>query len=192
MMAGPIPSNDPTTRRDAFFARIVHQHARLLYRVAFSVLRNPADAEDAVADALLKLLRTSSWQTVTNERAFLARTVWRTALDRFGARQPATAADLELLQLEDGHPTPEHSAAAAEQRALLHTLIDRLPTELREPLLLSAVEELNSREIGEAMHLPEGTVRTRLMRARAVLREQFQTRDRSTRDREVAARGSAR
>lgn len=191
-MAGPHNSNDISESRDAFFTRIVHQHARFLYRVAHSVLRNPADAEDAVGDALLKLLRSGAWETITNERAFLARTVWRIALDRFQARPPALDSDLQLLDMEDGHPSPEHSAMRASERKLLHALIDRLPAELREPLLLSAVQELNSREIGELMNLPEGTIRTRLMRARAALREQYGECQRSTRDREVAARGPER
>ncbi len=181
-----------TAARDAFFDRVLRTHARLLYRVAFSVLRRPADAEDAVADALLKLLRNGGWQTVANERAFLARVVWRTALDRFEARPPQPEADPDELALIDARPTPERHALEADQRRQLQMLIDRLPPELREPLLLSAVEDFNSREIGEAMHLPEGTVRTRLMRARAVLREQVQTLEGSIRHREMAARGTNR
>ena len=57
---------------------------------------------------------------------------------------------------------------------MLQAWIDELPAELREPLVLSALEEMNSREIGEVMSLPEGTVRTRLMRARAELRAKWQ------------------
>ena len=189
-MAGPHFSNDTQIERDAFFHRIVHQHARLLYRIAYSVLHHPADAEDAVADAMLKLLRSNAWQTVTNERAFLARTVWRTALDRFAARAPSTSTELDLLELQDTYPNPERNLLEVRERTLLHALIDRLPGDLREPLLLSAIEGLNSREIGELLHLPEGTVRTRFMRARAVLRKQYKAMQSTTRDREVAARGN--
>lgn len=179
--------------RDAFFARIVPQHARLLYRVAYSVLRNPADAEDAVAEALLKLVRSGAWQNITNERAFLARSVWRSALDRLAARLPSGDEGLEALDLvADSGPSPERSAMDRHERIVLHALIDRLPMELREPLLLSAVEELNSREIGELLDLPEGTVRTRLMRARRQLREQYEELQRNRRGREVAARGTER
>jgi len=53
----------------------------------------------------------------------------------------------------------------------VHWLIDSLPEELRQPLALSV--DLNSREIAAAMGVPEGTVRTRLMRARAMLREKI-------------------
>lgn len=178
--------------RDTFFDRVVQQHAPLLYRVAYSVLRNPADAEDAVSDALLKLLRSGAWQQITRERAFLTRTVWRCALDRLTARAPGLQSDPDAtLVLEELWPSPEEGTIAAQERALLHRLIDRLPEELRAPLLLSAVEELNSREIGEVMHLPEGTVRTRLMRARRQLREWYEAVENRS-GREVAARGMNR
>jgi RNA polymerase sigma-70 factor (ECF subfamily) len=52
-------------------------------------------------------------------------------------------------------------------------LIDALPEELRQPLALSTVEELNSQEIAQVMGIPEGTVRTRLMRARQVLKQKL-------------------
>jgi len=64
--------------------------------------------------------------------------------------------------------------AEGDERALLQELIDGLAEELRQPLLLSAMEEMSSREIGEMMGLPEGTVRTRLMRARSELKKQFE------------------
>jgi RNA polymerase sigma-70 factor (ECF subfamily) len=82
-------------------------------------------------------------------------------------------ADAEL-RVVDTRPTPERAAAEADQRLLLQELIEALPDELRQPLLLSAMEEMNSREIGEVMGLPEGTVRTRLMRARNDLKQNYE------------------
>ena len=64
--------------------------------------------------------------------------------------------------------------ADCDDRALLHRLIDALPEELRQPLVLSAIEEMTSREVAEAMGIPEGTVRTRVMRARAELKRRFE------------------
>jgi len=168
----PNPAAQPILLRDEAFSRIVHQHARLMYRVAHSLLRHPQDAEDAVQDALLKLYRGDAWRHMEDERAFLARTVWRTAFDRLQAR-PESADDAAELRLRDYRPTPEQAAAEHDEQGLLHHLIDRLPPELRQPLLLSAIDELTSREIGLAMDIPEGTVRTRLMRARAELRRNF-------------------
>lgn len=61
----------------------------------------------------------------------------------------------------------------ANQQAMVHSMIDALPEELRLPLVLSAFDELNSREIGRVLSIPEGTVRTRLQRARQVLRQKL-------------------
>lgn len=177
---------EPDRERDAFFQGVVQRHSRFLYRVAYSVLRHPADAEDAVGDALLKLLRGDAWRHISQERAFLARAVFRTALDRRRARAPA-GEEAALFEVEDSRPSPEELADERGQQRLLRGLLDGLPAALREPLLLCAIEEMNSREIGEVMGIPEGTVRTRLMRARAALREGYEQLQRGVR--EVAVRG---
>ena len=62
-----------------------------------------------------------------------------------------------------------------ELQRLYQLLIDGLPEDLRRPLVLSSVEEMTSREVAEAMGIPEGTVRTRVMRARTELRRRFVT-----------------
>jgi RNA polymerase sigma-70 factor (ECF subfamily) len=190
----PVDETRQSASREAAFARIVHEHARFLYRVAHSLLRHPQDAEDAVQDALLKLYRGESWREMREERAFLARVVWRAALDKRDRRlvhfETGLNGESAELQLPDFRPSPEHAAADGDERALLHELIDELPAELRETLLLSAIEEMSSREVSEVMGVPEGTVRTRLMRARNELREGFEERKiraGSVAGREVAA-----
>ena len=160
--------------REGVFARIVEEHARFLYRVAYSLLRHPQDAEDAVQDALLKLYSGEGWRGMQQERAFLARVVWRAALDRRAARRAAVDDEGAELRVLDTRPSPERAVSDGDERALLQELIEALPEELKQPLLLSAVEEMSSREIGEVMGLPEGTVRTRLMRARSELRMRFE------------------
>ena len=57
--------------------------------------------------------------------------------------------------------------------AAIHRLIDALPEELRQPLALSAAEDLTSQEIGEIMGIPNGTVRSRLSRARQLLKQKL-------------------
>jgi RNA polymerase sigma-70 factor (ECF subfamily) len=169
---------DPTagagvSDREAAFALLVGRHSRLMYRVAFSLLRNAPDAEDAVQEAFLKLYRGEAWRKMENEKAFLARTVWRVALDRRPKPGQEALGDsgAEFASKED---SPETSAVRGSQAARLRRMIDALPEELRQVLVLSAIEELNSREIAELIGIPEGTVRTRMMRAREELRRQFQ------------------
>jgi RNA polymerase sigma-70 factor, ECF subfamily len=159
--------------KQATFSRLAAEHARFLYRIAWSVLRHAEDAEDCVQEAFLKLYRGESWRQMTNERAFLASVVWRLAIDRRSARRPAAE---ERVELADSRPSPESAAADDDERELLRELMAELPEELRDTLRLSALEELNSREIGELMGVPEGTVRTRLMRARTELQERWAAR----------------
>ena len=104
---------------------------------------------------LLKLHKSESCRAMQNERAYLARVVWRAALDRRSSRAASVEEDADL-RVVDTRPTPEYAAAEADQRLLLQELIHRLPDTLKQPLLLSAMEEMSSREIGEIMGLPEG------------------------------------
>ena len=164
--------------RDETFALLVGRHARLMFRVAFSLLRNTQDAEDAVQEAFLKLYRGEAWRRMDNEKAFIARTVWRVALDRLPKgrlqkekEQPIHETAGELASQAE---SPETSAVRNAQATRLRSMIDALPEELRQVLLLSAIEELNSREIAELIGIPEGTVRTRMMRAREELKRRFE------------------
>jgi RNA polymerase sigma-70 factor (ECF subfamily) len=81
--------------------------------------------------------------------------------------------DVAEMHLAASGGSPEQSVVDEDERAVLRRLIDGLPEELRQPLVLSSVEEMTSREVAEAMGIPEGTVRTRVMRARTELRRRF-------------------
>jgi RNA polymerase sigma-70 factor (ECF subfamily) len=159
------------------FAALVQRQSRFVFRVAYAVLRNSFDAEDVVQETFLKLYRTDAWRRMDDEKAFLARTAWRLAVERLPKRQEASG-EIELVadEIASAGATPEDAAISANANALIHRLIDSLPEELRQPLALSALEELNSREIAEAMGIAEGTVRTRLMRARQILKEKLAAR----------------
>lgn len=165
------------TDHEAEFAGLVERQWRLAYKVAWAVVRNTHDAEDAAQEAFLSIFRAKAWRGLRDERAFVARTAWRAAVDRLRSRCAASAqsspqgASDDPGTVPDTAPDPEEALIAASQDAALHRLIDSLPEELRQPLALSV--EMNSREIAAAMGIPEGTVRTRLMRARQMLREKI-------------------
>jgi RNA polymerase sigma-70 factor, ECF subfamily len=163
--------------RDERFEEMVTRQARFLFQVAFGLLRNRQDAEDAVQEAFLKLYRGEAWLRMENERGFLARTVWRVALDHLpkAAERMADVAEMQLPATGGAGASPEQNVVDEDERALLRRLIDGLPEELRQPLVLSSVEEMTSKEVAEAMGIPEGTVRTRVMRARTELRRRFLT-----------------
>jgi RNA polymerase sigma-70 factor (ECF subfamily) len=169
------PEESYAPERERRFAALVERHSRLMFRVAFSLLRNTQDAEDAVQEAFLKLYRGEAWRRMEDEKAFLARTVWRVGLNRLPNpkhREQALEAAEEPFTSE--FDSPEASAVRGARAALLRRMIESLPEDLRRVLVLSAIEELNSREIADVLGVPEGTVRRRLMRARDELKRRFE------------------
>jgi RNA polymerase sigma-70 factor (ECF subfamily) len=171
-----------TTGEDAEFTALVHRQSRFVFRVAYAVLLNSHDAEDAVQETFLKLYRNRGWQHLENERAFLARVAWRIAVDKRPSPSLSIARSFDTssefshaLDSPSPHPGPEQTILLANQHAVVHSMIDTLPEELRVPLVLSAFDQLTSREVGAILGIPEGTVRTRLQRARLLLRQKLAT-----------------
>ena len=173
---GERPAQPDRKARDAAFAALADRHARFLYRVAYGLLRNAEDAEDAVQETVLKLFRDNAWQAMEDEKAFLATAVWRAGLDRLstaGAKAMKHAADVSEMEIASADLSPEESAVGAQARMVMKALIEALPELLRQPLVLSAVEGMRSHEVASVLGIPEGTVRTRVMRAKAELRKRF-------------------
>jgi RNA polymerase sigma-70 factor, ECF subfamily len=154
----------------ALLSSLVDQYAGALYRVAFSVLRNPADAEDAVQEAFLRVLRhRDSLGEVRDHRVWLIRIVWNIVLDRKrrAKTRPETddVADLARVLPSNGL-SAEELAAAAQHHAHVLACVDKLPEKERQVLALSAFEELSSVEIAAVLGITESSVRSRLFRAR--------------------------
>jgi len=160
---------------DDALAALVDQYAGALYRVAFSVLRNTADAEDAVQEAFLRVLRhRDSLGEVRDHRVWLIRIVWNIVLDRKrrAKTRPETddVADLARVLPSKGL-SAEESAAAAQHHAHVLACVDQLPSKERDVLVLSAFEELTSVEIATVLGITESSVRSRLFRARNLMGE---------------------
>lgn len=165
---------------------LVAQYTPMLFRVAYSILRNHHDAEDAVQECFLRVLKYQKrLSEVRNLKTWLARIAWTVALDR---RAPQAMVSLNAVSLTDegSEPlldqlradsrAPDEQAAEGQLKRLLEQLVPALPEELRHPLELSTVQELNSSEIAEVLNIPESSVRTRLMRARKLLKEKLSAR----------------
>ena len=154
---------------DARFTDLVERQSRFVFKVAWAILRNPQDAEDIVQETFLKLYRNHAWEGIGDERAFLARVAWRLAVDRMRTRRRAPAEPEPTAS----SATPEQAAIAGNRKAIVHRLVDGLPEELRQPLALAAIDEMTSPEIASILGIPEGTVRTRIMRARQILKHKL-------------------
>jgi RNA polymerase sigma-70 factor (ECF subfamily) len=156
------------------FTRLVARQSHFVFRVAYAVLRHSHDAEDVVQEVFLRLYQSTQRDELKDERAYLSRIAWRMAVDRrLKTRQLATTEDVSCKDSPSPGETPEEAALREDWSAVVHRLIDSLPEDLRLPLALSATADFNSREIGRILGIPEGTVRTRLMRAREILRQKL-------------------
>jgi len=154
---------------------LVREHARFVFQVAYSVLRHPHDAEDVVQETFLRVVRhRGELDEVREPKAWLARIAWRIAVDR-RRNQPEMVRDAEALlaQLHATGISAEQMVERDEMKRLVESLIAALPQELREPLQLSTVEEMSAGAIAAVVGIPEATVRTRLFRARQILKEKL-------------------
>ena len=172
---GTVDDLARTQAEEATIAELVSQYAGALYRVAYSVLRNPADAEDAVQEAFLRVLRhRATLDEVRDRRVWLIRIVWNIVLDRKrrAKTRPETddVAELSRVLPCDGL-SAEQIAVAAQHHAHVLGCVDKLPAKERQVLMLSAFEELNSVEIAEVLGITESSVRSRLFRARNLMAE---------------------
>lgn len=177
-LIGSRADDKPEVRRvlaastvDDAFAELVRTYSRFVFQVAHAVVRHHHDAEDVAQEVFLRVYRSHAWERMEEPKAFLARAAWRLAVDRVKQRHTHGESAVEPASTA---ATPEQLAVRESRDHLLHQIIDALPEELRQPLVLSALDGLSSKEIGVMMNLPEGTVRTRTMRARQMVKEKFQ------------------
>lgn len=152
---------------------LVEEYSATLYRVAYSVTRNAADAEDVVQETFLRVLRhLNKLGEVRDYRVWLVRIAWNLVLDRKRrAKSRPQTDDFEdvarILPATD--LSAERLAITAQRYAHILGLIDTLPVREREVLLLSAVKELSTVEIALVLKTTESTIRSRLYRARHAL-----------------------
>jgi len=167
------PASELTVDRTQTIARLVAEYSTALYRVAFSVTRNAAEAEDAVQETFLRVLRHESrLGEIRDYRVWLVRIVWNIVLDK--KRRAKTRPEGEDIAdharvLPSSDRPADDSAISSQERNRILALVDRLPAREREALLLSAVEELTTAEIAEALGTTESSIRSRIFRARKEL-----------------------
>lgn len=163
----------------ALLEALVREHSRLVYRISYAALRRHHDAEDATQETFMRVLRyRSKLDEVKDPKTWLARIAWRVAIDRGRQRRRSreiTLDDPEQAPVEP--PSTEVSAADALQReqlgVRLEKLIAALPRKLRDPLILSAVKEMSPPEVAATLGINEAAVRSRVFRARQILKEKL-------------------
>jgi RNA polymerase sigma-70 factor (ECF subfamily) len=154
-------------------AGLVAEYSTALYRVAFSVTRNAAEAEDAVQEAFLRVLKHESrLAEIRDYRVWLVRIVWNIVLDK--KRRAKTRPENEDLAdhargLASCDRPADDAFISSQEESRILALIDCLPRREREALLLSAVQELTTAEIAATLGTTESSIRSRIFRARREL-----------------------
>ena len=159
----------------------MRRHNRMLFRIARAILRDDAEAEDALQEAYIQAYGSlASFRGDAQLSTWLARIVANEALQRLRKQsrraeivplQSTAAPEVEQVMDSDTDNAPHSSAERAEVRRLLESQIDALPEAYRTVFMLRAVEELSAEETAAILDIPAATVRSRLFRARGMLRE---------------------
>ena len=170
-----IPATRPETAQEDALEAAVREHARLVYRICYSVLRNHHDAEDATQETFLRVLRyRRELEGIREQRAWLARVAWRTAIERRPKANEVALDDVhDAHQIRSSDMSADQALLGTETSQLMQSLIAALPERLRDPLTLSTLEEMTPASIAEVLGLNEAAVRSRLFRARQILREKL-------------------
>src|SRR5262245_351942 len=172
--------DDPTLTAEAIF----HQYARRIYNLARRMLANEADMEDVTQDVLLQVVRKlDTFRGESDLATWLHRVTVNAALVHRRKRAPQLArmANTSLRHLEDeGRPVsfssregagPDRQVINRETRALIEEAVRELPEKYRDPFVLSDIEGLTNAEVGEMLGLSLPAVKSRLHRARLLLRD---------------------
>lgn len=187
--AGPaaVPTTDKElaariAQRDRVaFAAMMRQHNRRLYRVARAILNDDAEAEEALQEAyLIAYQKMATFLGQSKLSTWLTRIVINEALQRRRkSRRHGVVIPFENVDHGAQHmtttvekpETPERASMRAEMRRLLEREIAALPVGFRTVFILRELEDMTVEECAECLDLPAATVRTRLFRAKAQLRE---------------------
>jgi RNA polymerase sigma-70 factor (ECF subfamily) len=171
--------------RDGAAVRLIMQrHNRRLYRVARSVLDDDAEAEDVVQETYVRAFtHLDSFRGEAQLSTWLTRIALNEALGRLRRRRITVAlqdidaindqGEARVIYLPSARQDsdPEAAAARAEVRRLLERAVDQLPATFRMVFVLREIEELSIEETADQLGLRPETVKTRLHRARRLLRQ---------------------
>jgi RNA polymerase sigma-70 factor (ECF subfamily) len=156
-------------------AALVETYSTTLFRVAHSVLRSQAEAEDVVQDVFVRILEhRRSLSAVRDMRVWLIRIAWNLALDRRRRINPDQMDESFARGLVAKSVPADEAIDEARRMRLVLRELERLPKGERHVMLLSVVEELGTAELAEVLGRSESAVRALLFRARTRLRERLE------------------
>ena len=169
------------------FEALMRSCNRKLFRIARAILKDDTEAEEALQEAYITAYTAlRSFRGESAVTTWLSRIVINQALGRMRRNRRAAA----VISLANGDPraikaeeeavsderdAPETAAVRSQLRAVLERKIDALPVAFRTVFVMRELEEMTVEETAQALGIPEATVRTRLFRAKSLLRESLAT-----------------
>ena len=181
MGATPDAASAGTAHRLAAFEELVLRHQTRIYRVAYRLTGNHDDAEDLAQEAIIEAFRAfDRYQPGTYFDRWLYRIMSRTFIDvvRRRNRRPVVSLDAPagpggdplVTLLGDTTQDPQQMTETMDLDGAIQAALDGLPEEFRTAVVLVDIEGLSYDEVASALRCPVGTVRSRLHRARQILR----------------------
>ncbi len=157
-------------------------HLDSLYTMAIRLARNPDDANDLLQETVLRAYRFfHQFESGTNCRAWMLTILFnnfRNGYRKSSREQPAASADEferkvegESLRTDPAGSNPEAMLSGQRMEGEVETALAGLPEEFREAIVLVDIEELSYQEVSGVLNIPIGTVKSRVSRGRAMLRE---------------------
>ena len=159
---------------------ILQANNRRLFRIARGILRNDAEAEDVVQETYVRALtHLDGFRGESSLSTWLSRIAMNEAMGRLRGRRPSLDLDslsrdrleAEIIPFPTASSDPEKSMAQRQIQEVVEHAIDRLPEPFRLVFITRVMEEMTVEETAELLSIKPETVKTRLHRARALLRQ---------------------
>lgn len=177
----PGAEADRPAHRLAAFEELVQRHQTQIYRVAYRLTGNHDDAEDLAQEAIVEAFRAfDRYEPGTYFDRWLYRIMSRTYIDTVRRRNRRPFVSLDAPMSAEGDPLisvlgdssqdPQQLTDTRDLDGAIQSALDRLPEEFRTAVILADIEGLSYDEVALAVRCPVGTVRSRLHRARQMLR----------------------
>lgn len=155
------------------FEQLVIAYRDQVFRLALRMCGNEADADEAAQEAFL-----SAWKALPNFRGDSRFSTWLYQLTSHAAidllrreKRQIAAEDITEVSVSDPAPSPQQQAERSETRQAVRDAMGKLSPEYRQIVVLRFLQELSYEEIGAVLKLPPGTVKSRLNRAKAQLKD---------------------
>lgn len=160
----------------------IYTYGKDLYSFCYSVTKNSQEADDLYQDTFLKLYDLGdNLFFLRNPKSFLmsvAVNLYRNHKRKLSVRQKIVGAETSveemLTEIPSGNEMVEDTVVKKEEQKMVRLAVMKLPDKFRIPVLLFYMEELPLADISEILKLPEGTVKSRIYRAKKILRKELE------------------